>query len=235
MTVPATPSAYAPYAVQGTAMISGQAFLTTRGGDVKRAAGEIVTLDPATEYARQWYAQIGTSSRQFSETPPDTLFRKARQTTTADADGKFVFDSLPAGDYLVRTTVTWEVPGVGYAMDTQGGVVSALVHLKSGERRSLVVNNRGSALGGVSANEAPSYVAPTVRQLLETRRGSMVETVGYPLVWMQYSKIEDITSDSVTFSGGDGKRMTLPLSLVRSAERSTASVMGFVVVLGLKP
>jgi hypothetical protein len=69
-----------------------------------------------------------------------------------------------------------------------------------------------------------------MRQLLESRQGSVVETAGYPVAWMRYSKIENVTGDSVTFSG-DGKRMTFPLSRVRSAEQTSASVMGFIVTL----
>lgn len=35
----------------GTAVVHGQAFLKTRGGDVKTAAGEEVILNPVTSYS----------------------------------------------------------------------------------------------------------------------------------------------------------------------------------------
>lgn len=39
----------------GTATIIGQAFLKTRGGDVKTAAGNEILLNPVTSYSLQWY------------------------------------------------------------------------------------------------------------------------------------------------------------------------------------
>lgn len=138
----ATLADYLPYSESGTGSIEGQAFLTTRGGDVKRAAGRLVTLDPATTLGIDWYNRIGsTSVLLFDATPPDSIFTARRRTTTADADGRFRFDSLPAGSYIVRTTVTWEIPGtISGTMETQGGVVSAIVPLKAGERKKIVLS-----------------------------------------------------------------------------------------------
>lgn len=147
MTTTPAPDEYAAYRAAGTATISGQAFLTTRGGDVKRGAGRAVTLDPATRYAREWYEQIGMERDRFVEMPGDTLFRAARRTAVADADGKFTFRNLAPGTYLVRTAVTWEVPsGSAYLpMEVQGGVVSAVVAVKSGETADVILNMMGNA------------------------------------------------------------------------------------------
>ena len=38
--------------------LRGQAFLTTEAGNVKVAVGRLVTLDPATTYARAWFPQV---------------------------------------------------------------------------------------------------------------------------------------------------------------------------------
>jgi hypothetical protein len=147
MTTPPSVDEYAPYRLDGNSTITGQAFLTTRGGDVKRGAGRSVTLDPATSYTRAWYDQIGLDRDRFGEMPSDSLFRSIRRTTTADADGKFSFRNLPPGTYLVRTTVTWEVPtGSAYLpTEVQGGVVSVLAVVKGGETSELILNSLGSA------------------------------------------------------------------------------------------
>jgi hypothetical protein len=55
----ATDDEYAAFEQPGRGSIAGQAFLTTRGGDVKMGAGRTVTLDPATRYARAWYQRYG--------------------------------------------------------------------------------------------------------------------------------------------------------------------------------
>ena len=46
---------YATYAGDGTATITGQAFVKTRGGDVKFGAGNKVFLNPVTTYSTEWY------------------------------------------------------------------------------------------------------------------------------------------------------------------------------------
>ena len=59
---------------------------------------------------------------------PDPHFAAARKTTTTDADGRFGFSNLPAGIYLLRSTVTWETESADSGV--RGGVVAALVSLE---------------------------------------------------------------------------------------------------------
>ncbi len=137
---------YHRYAGTGTAAISGEAFLKTRGGDVKIGAGSTVTLDPATRYAREWFTKEGNAWRTHNNLPPDPRFVQFRRTTVCDQHGHFTFSDLPAGRYFVRSTVTWETPvlhqGLFAAvttMDTQGGVVSAEVDVPDGANREVVL------------------------------------------------------------------------------------------------
>ena len=138
-TAPADPSEYEPFREPGSLTLRGQAFLTTRGGDVKVAAGRMVTLDPATSYADAWFRGLGTVADRFAMSPPDTLFSAARRTTTANAEGRFSFTGLPPGKYFVRTTVTWEVPA-RYGTAMQGGVVFALVSLPDVGEQEVILN-----------------------------------------------------------------------------------------------
>jgi hypothetical protein len=138
----ASPADYAPYLAKGSGTVAGQAFLTTRGGDVKVAAGREVTLDPQTAYADEWYGKYGRDMSRWSEMPTDSLFRAARRTTIADAQGKFVFAGVPAGKYLVRSSVTWEVPTSNMFMsDVQGGVVAKHIMISEGETVSPILNS----------------------------------------------------------------------------------------------
>ena len=145
---------YYPYSKAGTASINGQAFVVVRGGDVlldtrgylttisdnvRTASSSDVTLDPATPYAMDWYMKSGTSLRRFGNVPKDPRFRAARKTAIADESGKFTFDRLPAGRYIVRTTITWQTPRDSYRMMTQGGVASAVVDLAEGEEKTLII------------------------------------------------------------------------------------------------
>jgi len=145
---------YYPYAQPGTGAIEGQAFVVVRGGDVlldqhgylttisdnaRTASGNDVTLDPATPFAMDWYMKSGTSLRRFTSSPKDQTFRAARKTTIADGSGKFRFEGLPAGRYIVRTTITWKTPRDSYRMMTQGGVASAVLDLAAGEQKTLII------------------------------------------------------------------------------------------------
>jgi hypothetical protein len=145
---------YYPYTKTGTGAINGQAFVVIRGGDVlldtrgylttisdnaRTASGSDVTLDPATPYAMEWYMKSGTSLRRFGNAPKDARFRAARKTAIADESGKFTFEGLPAGRYIVRTTITWETPRDSYRMMRQGGVASAVIDLAEGEQKTLII------------------------------------------------------------------------------------------------
>jgi hypothetical protein len=132
---------YAPYAKAGNAVLSGQAFLMTRGGEAKKAAGRQVTLDPATTLSQQWWAE----RRMWSEGgyPPDPRFLQARRATVADADGRFRFENLPAGTYFVRTLVRWEAPCF-YCLgrtETQGGLLGEKIELRAGEKQEIVLSH----------------------------------------------------------------------------------------------
>ena len=147
---------YYPYSKPGTASINGQAFVVVRGGDVlldgqgylttisdnaRTASGSDVTLDPATPFAMDWYTKSGTSLRRFANAPKDAAFRAARRTAVADESGKFTFTNLPAGRYIVRTTITWQTPRDSYRMMTQGGVASAVIDIAEGEAKTVILRN----------------------------------------------------------------------------------------------
>jgi len=145
---------YYPYTQPGTGVIDGQAFVVIRGGDVlldtrgylttisdnaRTASGNDVTLDPATPFAMAWYMKEGMSLRRFASAPKDAAFRAARKTAIADESGKFKFERLPPGRYIVRTTITWQTPRDSYRMMTQGGVASVVIDLAEGETKTLIM------------------------------------------------------------------------------------------------
>ena len=134
---------YQPYLEAGNATITGQAFLAQRGGNVVKAAGRTVTLDPATSIGNEWWKKVVTEGYGRSETPPFTAFQQARRTTTADADGRFRFSDLPPGKYYLHTVVTWET-GSRYS-STQGGMVGQLVEVQAGEAIEVILSKTASS------------------------------------------------------------------------------------------
>ena len=83
----------------------------------------------------------GTSLRRFTNAPKDAAFRAARKTAVADEAGKFKFEGLPAGRYIIRTTITWQTPRDSYRMMTQGGVASIVIDLADGEQKTVIIKH----------------------------------------------------------------------------------------------
>jgi len=115
----------------------GQAFLKTRGGDVKMAAGNGVRLSPVTSYSleRLQVAEQGGSMEDY-----DPRLDQYVMDTTADAQGRFEFKNVPPGDYFLSTVVTWEAP-VGYrgALVRQGGPIVKRITVKNGEEQQIIL------------------------------------------------------------------------------------------------
>lgn len=128
---------YATYLTSGTGAVTGQAFLTQKGGGVVPAAGQPVTLDPVTSTSIEWWQKAGTKFATKDFTPPSGNFQKARKTTIADGSGKFTFGTLPAGKYFVRTILTWEVPYFG----SQGGILGDIVEVKADQTSNVILNH----------------------------------------------------------------------------------------------
>lgn len=129
---------YAPFLKDGTASLTGQAFMVQSGGGTVKAAGRNVTLDPATSVGNEWWGKAGTSWRFRALTPPSPGFQKAHRTVVADADGRFTFKALPAGRYYLRTEVTWDA---GAYYGAQGGLTGHLVEIKDGQAVEVILND----------------------------------------------------------------------------------------------
>jgi len=129
---------YAPFVGDSSLELRGQAFLTTRAGEVKLAAGQLVTLDPVTTYSRRWFRGLGVDLARFAVPPPDPRFANARRTRNADTEGKFHFTRLRPGAYLVRSSVIWlaAAPDSGQ----EGGVVAAVVTVREGNDESVILS-----------------------------------------------------------------------------------------------
>jgi hypothetical protein len=132
-TAPFDPGEYAPYERSGTASISGQAFMKTRGGDVKYGAGNDVYLNPRTTYSTEWYEHAVKLQQRLS--PPDERTEKYSKVVTADGEGRFTFAGLPAGTYYIACSISWLVDAYTYT----GGAVSAVVTVGDAEAKTGVI------------------------------------------------------------------------------------------------
>ena len=123
---------------EGTAIVCGQAFMKTRGGDVKLAAGNEVLLNPVTSYSEQWFEETYLQNKDLSL--PDLRYRKHILSTIADAEGSFEFKNVPPGEYYLTTRVIWEAP-VGYhgSLVPQGGLLAERITVKNGDELRFIL------------------------------------------------------------------------------------------------
>jgi hypothetical protein len=97
------------WAGPGSASLQGQAFLKTRGGDVRTCAGNPVYLLPANAYTQE---MTEAEDRGVSGIDADIRLRSLIRASRCDAQGNFAFTAVPAGLWYVVATVVWEVPHV---------------------------------------------------------------------------------------------------------------------------
>jgi hypothetical protein len=129
---------YKNLAKSGSAVVKGQAFLKTRGGDVKVAAGNEVILNPVTSYSNEWYEKAYIQHNNLAQ--PDPRIFNYVMKTVADGSGKFMFKKVPPGQYFVTTVITWEA-ATGYkgALQRQGGTVTKRIAVGDGDEIDVIV------------------------------------------------------------------------------------------------
>ena len=139
--VPWPEQEYARLDKKGKNAVSGQAFMKTRGGDVKTCAGETVTLSPVTSYSAQFFNMEVLGKREAHQrlSPDvDSRIHSYLKQTTADASGKFTFYDVPAGDYYLYTLVRWEAP-TARGHSQQGGWLGQKVSVRDEERNDFIL------------------------------------------------------------------------------------------------
>lgn len=128
---------YDPYHADGTGSIEGQAFLKTRGGDVKFGAGNLVHLKPVTSYSQEWFER--EIMRGESLAAPDPRADHYHWTTRADGFGGFRFDGLPPGEYYAACSIHWEFPDGQGGTRRAGGWAWARVRVEDAEESRAIL------------------------------------------------------------------------------------------------
>lgn len=133
------PTELDPYRKSGTGVVAGQAFLKTQGGDVKVAAGEEVSLVPATPFMREALRHFQQNIEPVEYTAAvRSEMNNVIKRTTADAQGNFEFHGVAPGSYLLQVSITWKVPSA-YGIQTTGGLVVKEVEIRDGENSRVML------------------------------------------------------------------------------------------------
>ena len=105
--VPFADADFSAFAGDGPATLDGEAFLRLQTGNIKTCAGATVLLAPATEYdihvAKSLIFNLDQALKQAG--PAAKYWRE----TECDAEGKFSFEDIPVGDWIVITDVSFSV------------------------------------------------------------------------------------------------------------------------------
>jgi len=135
MITPFDEKEFAPYTGDGNSTIQGQAFLKTRSGEVRYAAGNTVTLIPATSYSKElWQASLRGELLSNKDPRWDNYVRKV----IADGFGNFEFKNIPVGNYYIECPIFWEVPGQ-YGLQTTGAVVKKEINALPNQTLKLIL------------------------------------------------------------------------------------------------
>jgi hypothetical protein len=137
---------YATCPAAGGSRITGTSFARQRIGGLVSGAGRPVYLDPATRYSAAVYAAITerqnarsffTVEKETQTVVPDPVMFTCRRTVQADADGKFAFENVPPGSYIVSSYISWLKPD-GEWLGTWN--VSSLVVAGDGKNLDVVLS-----------------------------------------------------------------------------------------------
>lgn len=129
---------------QGSATLTGQAFLRQNGGGVVTCAGSKVALLPAGAYTKEFVTKAfgnvqggKVNALQVSQINHPDGFTKQRRETICDAEGDFEFKNVANGDYYVASIVTWNVGG---SIIPEGGGLIKFVRISGGRSQRLLLN-----------------------------------------------------------------------------------------------
>jgi len=110
----------------GSASITGQGFLRTRGGSVRTCAGKRVFLIPRTPYTEELYRAKSNGSR----VEIDPRMGRFIRMDVCNTQGDYSFNGVPGGQWFIETTVMWDAGGRSSTL--QGGSLVGRVETTEG-------------------------------------------------------------------------------------------------------
>ncbi|MBL6938283.1 MAG: hypothetical protein ISS15_06765 [Alphaproteobacteria bacterium] len=113
--VPFSDADFRQYLGRGRADIEGSALGRTQGGEAKTCAGYPVYLAPGNAFDQDAVANLGLlSAVDLAAGPALRYWRK----TACDAQGRFVFRHVPAGNWIVITSIVYEISAPNFSNPT---------------------------------------------------------------------------------------------------------------------
>lgn len=129
---------HAAYAAKGANSVSGQAFLRQAGGGTVTCAGIAAVLFPDTPFFQETVdiASRGAKPDLAGQSIPKQD-RSPLRNTVCDAQGNFVMEEVPAGQWILVTEVRW----MAGPYSPQGGLLKKSVQVRDGATNRFILSD----------------------------------------------------------------------------------------------
>ncbi len=130
---------------KGNNTIKGNAFMRQLGGGIVTCAGYEVILLPVTKYSSERIQNLYNSTykgyanyyrlNSIQFTPESLEYTDYEKKLQSNSDGRFTFENIPDGEYLVLAQVTWVAGN-----EIQGGCLMKRVSVHGGETQDIIMS-----------------------------------------------------------------------------------------------
>lgn len=137
---------FASYALDGTAVVKGDAILAFKDGKTIKASQEFIYLIPSTAYTREWFQHLVLAGKSIDGIDPRSL--RVTRATATNNEGRFTFINVPPGEYYLICTILWEMPSFNVrSMEIKRGVARTLAYatVRVGPDEQATVHVTGQA------------------------------------------------------------------------------------------
>ena len=139
--VPFPEDEYLKLSSSGKGVITGQVYIETRDGDKVPKSGAKVVLNPVTSYSLQWKEETPVTLMPLE--PPDSRISNYIREALTDAEGRFVIDNVPAGEYFVSSPIVWEGPGMVksvYPLVSNGRIIVKQISVGEQDKKEVTLS-----------------------------------------------------------------------------------------------
>ena len=135
---------------KGTGVIEGDLFARTRGGDTKLGSGATIQICPYNGHVQEYWRSYANTANPLYQSPTygyigqDQLDYAAMsfvESTTADSQGRFRFEDLAPGRYIVHGKFEWRNKSGAYGR--QVAVATTTVRVEDGKTARVSLHGTG--------------------------------------------------------------------------------------------
>lgn len=94
--------------ITSAASVSGEVFVKTPAGEIRKGSDATIYLLPVTDYSREWYEHYIVRGERIGGKDPRSFHSAI--ATVVDREGRFQFRNIPPGNYYLTCSVEYSRP-----------------------------------------------------------------------------------------------------------------------------